>query len=187
MKTFVLPAIKLTLLMLLLLAIAYPFLIMGIGKLAPGHGEGIRIVRGGKTIGYENVGQKFTLDKYFNTRPSAVNYNAAGSAGSNKGPSNAAYLKDVQGKIDTFLLRNPGVSKAQIPSELVTYSGSGLDPDLSPEGAKIQIRRIAHARHISEQSLAGLVDSQIQKPFLGIFGPEKVNVLKLNLALDTMK
>lgn len=186
MKTFVLPAIKLTLCMLLLLAIAYPLLIMGIGKFGPGQGQGVRIIRGGKTIGYANVGQKFTLDTYFNTRPSAVNFNAAGSGGSNKGPSNAAYLQDVKLKIDTFLLRNPGIPRNSIPSELVTYSGSGLDPDLSPEGAKIQIRRIARKRHLSEASLLTLVNAHIEKSFLCI-GPEKVNVLQLNLALDRMK
>lgn len=187
MKTFVLPAIKLTLVFILILAIGYPFLLAGIGKLSPGQGKGLRIIKDGKTIGYENIGQKFTRDEYFNSRPSAASFNAAGSAGSNKGPSNPDYLKDVSAKIDSFLKHNPGVSKSEVPSELVTYSGSGLDPDLSPEAAYIQIKRVATKRHLGDDKVKQLVDSKIEKPFLGLFGPPKVNVLKLNLALDVLK
>ena len=90
----------------------------------------------GKVVGYANIGQRFTDDKYFWSRPSAVAYNAAGSGGSNKGPCNPDYLKDVQAHIDSFLAHNPGVRAADIPAELVTYSGSGLDPDLSPCGGQ---------------------------------------------------
>ncbi len=187
MKTFVLPALKLTLVFIVILAIAYPFLIAGIGKLAPGQGKGLRIIKNGKTIGYENVGQKFTHDNYFNDRPSAASFNAAGSAGSNKGPSNPDYLKDVQAKIDTFLKHNPGIKKSQIPSELVTYSGSGLDPDLSPDAAMIQVTRVANVRGLKETTIRQLVTTHIEPPFLGLFGPAKVNVLKLNLALDQLK
>lgn len=187
MKTFVLPAIKLTLVFILILAVGYPLLIAGVGKLAPGKGQGIRIIRNGKTIGYENVGQRFTADKYFNDRPSAASYNAAGSAGSNKGPSNPDYLKDVHARIDTFIKHNPGIAKNQIPSELVTYSGSGLDPDLSPDAARIQISRIARIRQLGGPVLLALVNRHIEKPFLGLFGPPKVNVLKLNLDLDSIK
>jgi K+-transporting ATPase ATPase C chain len=117
-----------------------------------------------------------------------VDYNAAGSGGSNKGPTNQDYLnKDVKGRIDTFLKHNPTVKKADIPAELVTASGSGLDPDLSPEGAKVQAARIAKARGLSEQQVLALVDSHTEKPLLRLLGPEKVNVLKLNVALDELK
>src|SRR5437879_2650697 len=92
----------------------------------------------GKVVGYENVGQKFTKDKYFWVRPSAVDYNAAGSGGSNKGPSNPDYLKQVQDRIDTFMVHNPTVKKSEVPAEMVTASGSGLDPDISPAGAAVQ-------------------------------------------------
>ncbi len=138
-------------------------------------------------VGYANVGQKFTDDKYFWSRPSAIDYNAAGSAGSNKGPSNPDYLKQVQGRIDTFLVHNPGIKKEEIPSELVTASGSGLDPDLSPKGAYVQVPRIAKRRNISEEKIKALVAQQIEKPLLGLLGPQKINVLKLNIELDKLK
>lgn len=187
MKTHLAPAIRLTLVMLVLLSVIYPLLVSGIARLAPGGGKGETITVNGKVVGYKLIGQKFTEDRYFNSRPSAVEYNAAGSAGSNKGPSNPDYLKTVQTRIDTFLVHNPGVSKADIPAELVTASGSGLDPDLSPAGAKIQVARVAKARGISAERLNQLVDQQTEGPLLGIFGPAKVNVLALNVALDQVK
>lgn len=140
----------------------------------------------GKVVGYANIGQKFSDDKYFWSRPSAAGCNASGSSGSNKGPSNPDYLKDVQAHVDSFLVHNPGIKKEDIPVELVTYSGSGLDPDLSVAGAKIQIKRVGAARKIQESRLNELVDSCTEKPLLGIFGPAKVNVLKLNVALDNL-
>jgi K+-transporting ATPase ATPase C chain len=188
MKTYLLPSIKLTVILLVLLAGLYPLAIAGIGKLTPGHGDGETIQFKGRTVGFANVGQKFTKDQYFWSRPSAVDYKADASGGSNKGPSNPDYLnKDVKGRIDTFLKHNPTVKKEQIPAELVTASGSGLDPDLSPAGAKIQVARVAKARGISEQQVLALVDSHTEGPLLGLFGPSKVNVLKLNIALDELK
>lgn len=188
MKAYILPSIKLTIILLVILSGLYPLAIAAIGKLTPGHGDGVTVTYKGREVGFANVGQKFTKDQYFWSRPSAVDYNAAGSAGSNKGPTNPDYLhKDVQGRIDTFLKHNPTVKKEQIPAELVTASGSGLDPDLSPAGAKIQVARVAKARGLSEQQILALVDSHTEKPLLGLFGPEKVNVLKLNVALDELK
>ena len=188
MKTYILPSIKLTVILLVILAGIYPLAIAGVGKLTPGHGDGETIQYKGRTVGFANVGQKFTKDQYFWSRPSAVDYKADASGGSNKGPSNPDYLnKDVKGRIDTFLKHNPTVTKEQIPAELVTASGSGLDPDLSPAGAKIQAARIAKARGITEQQVLDLVDSHTEKPLLGLFGPSKVNVLKLNIALDELK
>src|SRR5207247_673108 len=149
-------SIKLTVILLILFAAIFPLVIAMAGKLAPGGGKGETVIVNGKVVGYTLVGQKFTQDKYFWSRPSAVDYNAAGSAGSNKGPTNPDYLKTVQDRIDTFLVHNPGVKKEDIPSELVTASGSGLDPDLSPSAAYIQAKRIAHARTIAEQQLTDL-------------------------------
>ena len=187
MKTHIGPAIRLTLVMLVLLVVIYPLIVAGIARLAPGGGKGETVTVNGKVVGYKLIGQKFTEDRYFYSRPSAVDYNAAGSAGSNKGPSNPDYLKAVQARIDTFLVHNPGVNKAVIQAELVTASGSGLDPDLSPAGARIQIARIAKVRGLPVDRLTQLVDQQTEGPLLGVFGPAKVNVLALNVALDQLK
>ena len=187
MKKYVWPSVKLTLVFIILCAVLYPLLIAGIAKLAPGGGKGETVMVNGKVVGYANIGQKFTDDKYFWSRPSAVDYNAAGSAGSNKGPSNPDYLKQVQDRIDTFLVHNPSVKKEEIPAELVTASGSGLDPDISPAGARIQVKRIAAVRKLDEEQILFLIDKQTEGPLLGMFGPPKVNVLKLNIELDKLK
>ena len=186
MKQHIFPAIKLTLVCLVFFSGIYTLIILGAAKFATNNGKGEIINANGKTY-YANIGQKFTDDKYFYSRPSAVDYNAAGSSGSNKGPSNPEYLLMVQARIDSFLVHNPGIKKEEIPAELVTASGSGLDPDLSPEGAKVQVKRIAAVRNMDETKILSLVDQQIQKPLLGFFGPPKVNVLKLNIELDKLK
>jgi K+-transporting ATPase ATPase C chain len=187
MKTYLLPSIKLTLILIVLTAGIYPLAIAGIGKFTPGKGDGETITYKGRVVGYANIGQKFTKDEYFNGRPSAVDYNAAGSGGSNKGPSNPDYLKQVEGRIEDFLKHNPGVTRSQIPAELVTASGSGLDPDLSPAGAKVQVARVAKVRGLSADAVSKLVDEHTEQPLFGMFGPAKVNVLKLNVALDELK
>lgn len=184
MKKNLLISLKLTLVMIILCAVLYPLLIAGIGKATPGGGKGETISVDGKIVGYEKVGQKFTDDKYFWGRPSAVDYNAAGSAGSNKGPSNPDYLQVVQDRIDTFLAHNPGVKKEEIPADMVTASGSGLDPHISPASAYIQVKRIAAVRNIDESKIKMLVDNHVEK---GMLGPDVVNVLKLNVALDNSK
>lgn len=187
MKKNLLISLKLTLVMIILCAVLYPLLIAGVSKAAPGGGKGVTLSVNGKVVGYENVGQAFTDDKYFQGRPSAVSYNAAGSGGSNKGPSNPDYLQAVQDRIDSFLAHNPGVRKEEIPADLVTASGSGLDPDISPAAAYIQVKRIAAIRSLPEEKVKALVDRHIQHPLAGILGPSKVNVLKLNIALDQTK
>jgi K+-transporting ATPase ATPase C chain len=185
MKKNLLISLKLTLVMIVLCAVLYPLLIAGIGKATPGGGKGETVSVNGKVVGYEKIGQKFTDDKYFWGRPSAVDYNAAGSAGSNKGPSNPDYLQTVKDRIDSFLVHNPAIKKEEIPVEMVTASGSGLDPDISPAGAYIQIKRIATVRGITEDKIKALVDTHIDKAWLG--PKEKINVLKLNVALDEFK
>ena len=184
MKSQIFPALKLTFLCLILFSVIYPISVWAIAQLAPNSGRGEVVEKDGRIIGFAKVGQSFTDDKYFNSRPSAVSYNAAGSGGSNKGPSNPDYLKTVQERIDTFSVHNPSVSKAQIPSELVTASGSGLDPHLSPQGALIQIPRIAKSRGISEDKLRDLVEKQTYNPVIGM---PIINILSLNLALDALK
>lgn len=180
-------AIMLTILMLLLLGFAYPFVLWGIGRMMPEKSTGSPIIQEGRITGYENIGQNFTDEKYFRGRPSAVGYNAASTGGSNKGPSNPDYLAEVQARIDTFLVHNPDVKKENIPSELVTASGGGLDPHISPQGAYVQISRIAKTRNLNEEKLTELIRNNIEKPLLGLFGTERVNVLKLNIALDKLK
>jgi len=187
MKTYLLPSIKITIILLVLLSGLYPLVIAGIGKFTPGNGEGETIKFKGRVVGYANIGQKFTKDQYFWSRPSAANYQADAGAGSNKAPSNPDFLKDVKARIDTFLKHNPGVKRADIPAELVTSSGSGLDPDLSPAGANIQVPRIAKVRKLPQLEVYKIVSDNTEGPLLGLFGPAKVNVLKLNVALDELK
>ncbi len=191
MRKHILPSLLLTIVFIALFCGVYPLLILGIAQLTPSKGEGVTIQRNGKIIGYENIGQKFTGDKYFWSRPSAVNYLSdykdQNSGGSNKGPNNPDYLSATQGLIDTFMKHNPGINKADIPSDIVTASGSGLDPNISVQAAKVQVPRIARIRRIPEEKLNGLVEQYTEKPLLGLFGPEKINVLKLNIALNDLK
>lgn len=184
MKKYLLPSLKMTAVMLVLCCLLYPLLIAGVGKLTPGGGGGEKVTIKGRVVGYARVGQKFTEDKYFWGRPSAVDYNAAGSGGSNKGPRNPDYLKVVQDRVDTFLVHNPGVSKEQIPAEMVTASGSGLDPHISPASAYIQVKRVAATRGLAEADVRALVGQQIET---NPVGPDVVNVLKLNVVLDGLK
>jgi K+-transporting ATPase ATPase C chain len=183
MKKNLIISLRLTLVMLILCSVLYPLLIAAVGKATPGGGKGKTVSIDGKVVGYELVGQKFTDDKYFWGRPSAVDYNAAGSAGSNKGPSNPDYLQILQDRIDTFLVHNPEVKKEELPADLVTASGSGLDPDVSPASAYVQVKRIATVRGRAEDKIRSLVDQHIDKTILG---PSVVNVLKLNIALDDL-
>ena len=186
MKREILSAIKLTAVLIVLLVIIYPAIVWGMAQFTSGSGKGQKITENDKTY-YSNVGQAFNNDKYFWSRPSAVDYNAAGSGGSNKAPSNKEYLKQVQARIDTFLVRNPGVERSEIPVDLVTASGSGLDPHISVIAAKIQIKRIAKTRNIADGNLEQLILSNTETSLFGLFGPEKINVLKLNIALDNLK
>lgn len=186
MKNIFIQALKLTVVCLIFFSGIYTLIILGIAQLAPNQGKGEVITDNGKTY-YANIGQSFTQEGYFNSRPSAVAYNAAGSGGSNKGPSNPEYLAEVQKRIDTFLILNPGIDKKDIPADLVTASGSGLDPNISVQGAKVQVKRIAKARSIEASKLEALIKEQTEQPLLGVLGPQKINVLKLNIALNKLK
>ena len=174
-----------TILTVILFGALYPIAIWGIAQFAPNHGKGETISVNGKVVGYQKIGQKFNKSNYFWGRPSAVNYNASASAGSNKGPSNEEYLKQVQKRIDTFLVAHPYLKKSDIPSDMVTASGSGLDPNISPQGALIQVKRVADSRKLPEEKVKYLVEKMIAKPT--VMGTETVNVLELNVALDKLK
>lgn len=186
MKKNITIAIRLTLVCLVFFCGIYTLAIWGIAQAAPGQGKGFTITENGKTY-HVNVGQSFTSDKYFWSRPSAVDYNGTGSGGSNKGPTNTEYLTEVEARIDTFLVHNPTVNRADIPSDLVTASGSGLDPHISVQAAKVQVARIAKVRNISVDKLNKLIEANTEHPLLGLFGTERINVLKLNITLDTLK
>lgn len=176
----------LTGLLILLFGVIYPVFIWSIAQVLPDQATGRPIEQNGRIIGFENISQRFSSDRYFWGRPSAVNYNAASTGGSNFGPTNPDYLASVQVRIDSFLVHNPGVAKSEIPSELVTASGSGIDPHISPEAALVQVKRVARARGIAEDKITELVQAQIEKPYLGFLGTAHINVLKLNLALDKL-
>lgn len=187
MKNEFFPALRITFAMMVVLVVLYPLSVWCFAQLTPHRGEGEVVTFKGKTVGFMRVGQSFTQDAYFNGRPSAVNYNAASSGGSNKGPSNTEYLAQVKARIDTFKVHNPTVALKDIPAELVTASGSGLDPHLSPQGAMIQVPRIARVRGIEESRLRALVQQHTHPPLAGVFGPATVQVLELNIALDSVK
>lgn len=186
MKNNLIQSFRLTLVFIILFAGIYSLFVWGIAQFAPNHGCGETINFRNK-IYFTEIGQAFTKDKYFWSRPSATNYNPASSSASNKGPSNPLYLKQVQARIDTFIVHNPGVAKNEIPAELVTSSGSGLDPDISPWAALVQVKRIAKVRNIQEDVLKKLIKKYTNRPLLGVFGPSTVNVLKLNIALDKLE
>lgn len=186
MRTDILKAVRLTIVMLVLFSGIYTLIVYGLAQLVPGKGIGDRITVDGRSY-FANIGQQFTEDRYFWSRPSAVHYNAVGSGGSNKGPSNKEYLQTVHDRIDSFMLHNPGVRREDIPVELVTASGSGLDPDISPRAALVQVKRIAAVRGIPEQKILALVKAVTNAPLFGFLGPRSINVLQLNIALDRIK
>lgn len=176
-----------TFLCLVLLSVTYPLFIWGIAQVAPGKGKGQVVEKAGKVVGFYHEGQSFTANNYFWGRPSAVNYNGAGSGGSNKGTSNPDYLKEVEHRIDTFLLQHPYLERKEVPAELVTASGSGLDPNISPKAALVQVKRVAKARGMDEKQLQQLVKEHTQAPLFKVLGPSIINVLELNLALDNLQ
>lgn len=154
---------------------------------APGEGGNAETVTlDGKVVGVANIGQMFTQDIYFWGRPSNAGdgYDGTSSAGSNKGPTNEEYLAEVEARVDSFLAHHPYLERKDVPAEMVTASASGLDPNITPACAYVQVKRVAEARGMSEEAVKAIVDRSIEKPFLGFLGTEKVNVLKLNVALE---
>lgn len=188
MQTNIFPALRLTLLSILVFAVIYPLFVLGVGQvMAPAKGKGEFLERSGHKVGAVLIGQKFDAERYFWSRPSAAGHNAAASCGSNKAVSNPDYLKEVEDRINTFLKAHPYLQRSQVPAELVTASGSGLDPHLSPAGTLIQVERVAKARNLSADRVRQLVEQHTEKPVLGFLGMPKVNILLLNLALDDLK
>jgi K+-transporting ATPase ATPase C chain len=177
-------AIRMTLAMMLLVSGLYTLLIWAAGLALPRQAQGSLVIQDGTVIGSELIGQPFRSAKYFMGRPSAVGYNAASTGGSNKGLSNPEYLAEVQARADSLTAWIPGLRRQDIPAELVTASGGGLDPHLSVQGARTQIPRVAAARGISPAQVEQVLAQHRQGPWLGLFGPETVSVLALNLALD---
>ena len=179
------PALVLTVLFALLLGIGYPLAMTGMGQvLFPSQANG-SLVRdaAGRVIGSTVVGQAFTSDRYFNTRPSAAGkgYDGLASSGSNLGPTSQALVDRVT--TDVAMRRDQGVT-AEIPADMVTASGSGLDPDISPQSALAQAARVARVRGLPADQVRSLIAAQVERPLLGILGEPRVNVLALNRALD---
>lgn len=189
MKTL-LKSIKITLVFCVFFSVFYILVLWLFARVAgPNQGNAEVVTLNGKVVGAANVGQKFTEDIYFWGRPSCAGdgYDATGSSGSNKGPTNPEYLAEVKSRIDTFLVHHPYLSRKDVPAEMVTASGSGLDPDITPQSAYVQVKRVAQARGMDVEEVRRIVDKAVEKPLLGVFGTEKVNVLKLNIALEETK
>ena len=175
-----------TLLTTLVFGLGYPlFVTLLAGALFPHKAAGSLILKDGQVIGSELIAQSFTSDRYFHPRPSAAGngYDATSSGGSNLAQSNAKLVQRIQGDIDKLAAANPG---KPVPIDLVTTSGSGLDPDITPDGAFYQAPRVAKARGLSEDRLRGLIQKHITGRQLGFLGEPRVNVFELNLDLDTL-
>ena len=192
------PAIVLIIGFTVITGVVYPLVMTGIASVAfPSQAAGSLIEQNGKVVGSSLIGQEFTSDKYFHSRPSATTapdpkdptktiaapYNAANSGGSNLGPTSKALLDRMKDDVAKLKAENPS---APVPTDLVTASASGLDPDISPEAALFQVPRIAKARNLPEDRIRQLVDDNTQGRFLGLLGEPRVNVLQLNLALDRL-
>ena len=179
------PAVILFMAFTLLTGIAYPLFITGIVQTSlPAQAEGSLIVVDGRIVGSELIGQTFQSPGYFHGRPSYVNYSANGSGASNYGPTSAKLMEEVSRRIDQVRNENRLPSDQSVPADLVLASGSGLDPHISRQGAIEQVARVAGARGLNHSAVQALIDKNVEPAMLGILGQERVNVLRLNLALD---
>ena len=188
MNTILRPALVLLALFTLLTGVAYPLAVTGIGQLLfREQANGSLVERDGKVVGSALIGQPFAADHYFHGRPSGAGtngYDASSSSGTNLGPSSKVLQDRIAGDLAKLKAENPDMP---VPADLLTASGSGLDPDISPEAARFQVPRIAKARGLDPAALQKLVDAHTQGRWLGFFGEPHVSVLELNLALDATK
>lgn len=178
------PAIVMTLLFAVLLGLAYPLAMTGIGQaIFPSQANGSLITRNGQVIGSVVAGQSFTSERYFHTRPSAAGkgYDGLASSGSNLGPTSQALHDRVKGQVDAMKTTEPGKA---IPADLVTASASGLDPDITPQAAFYQVDRVARVRGLETEAVRRLVAGSAEQPLFGFLGEPRVNVLELNRRLD---
>lgn len=183
-------SVKITLAFCVFLSVFYILVLWIFAQVAgPNKGNADVVTLNGQVVGADNVGQLFTKDIYFWGRPSMAGdgYDATSSSGSNKGPTNQEYLDEVAVRVDSFLVHHPYLSRKEVPAEMVTASASGLDPNITPACAYVQVKRVAQARNMNEAEVKAIVDAAVEEPLLGLFGTEKVNVLKLNVALDKAK
>jgi K+-transporting ATPase ATPase C chain len=186
MRTEIRPALALLLVLTVITGLIYPLAITGIAHFAfPRQAQGSLIVRDGVVVGSSWIGQPFSESKYFWGRPSATSppYNAGASSGSNFGPLNPALLDQARARIDSLRAADPG-ARGPVPVDLVTASGSGLDPHISPAAAEYQVGRVARARGLAPEEVRRLIAAHTTGRFLGLIGEPVVNVLELNLALD---
>jgi potassium-transporting ATPase KdpC subunit len=186
------PAILLLLIMTVILGIVYPLFITGLAQTAfGGQANGSLITdKNGQVVGSSLIGQNFTGPQYFHPRPSAAGtngYDATASGGSNLGPTSSKLIGEVQQRAQAYRAENGLGPNDPVPVDAVTASASGLDPDITPANALLQVRRVATARSLPESDVRGLVESSIEGRFLWVLGEPRVNVLKLNIALDNLK
>ena len=187
MRSF-LNALSITILLTVVTGLIYPLAVFGVAQVIfPAQAQGSLLMHGDKVVGSRLIGQNFSSPRYFQSRPSAAGdkgYDAAASSGSNLGPTNKALIDGVKLRLKNVVEANPGLSPHDVPIDMVTASASGLDPEISPAAANIQIARVAHARGLSEDQVRDLVQQNTRGRFAGILGEPGVNVLELNLALD---
>jgi K+-transporting ATPase ATPase C chain len=183
----ILTAIRLAAVTLLITGVLYPLAMTGLAQVVfPNKANGSLIKEGDEVIGSKLIAQQFTRPEYFHPRPSAVGdgYDAMASGASNLGPTSAKLIDRVRSAVEAVIAENPGLESGKVPVDMVTASGSGLDPDISPANAYAQVARVAAARHMSEEEVMRLVDENTHERDLGFLGERRVNVLELNLALD---